>query len=170
VIVAVVLLYCFYASYSGNGLTKLKDNLKKLQKDMHLTHSETESYDSGETESSNASTASKTGSASTTGSAGTAASAVSTPTAELTLYYAMWCGYSKMFLPEWEKFTKYAAANLHGLKVSSIRCEDGNEPVCSQKGVQGYPTIKLYLKNGQEVMYQGERNSAALTAFVKKYL
>lgn len=89
---------------------------------------------------------------------------------EIVLYYATWCGYSRMFLPEWEKFEGYAKTNIPNLKVSSIRCEGGNENVCTQKGVDGYPTTILYLNNGQEVQFNGERTSQQLVDFVKKYL
>jgi hypothetical protein len=87
---------------------------------------------------------------------------------ELVLYYAMWCGYSRAFLPEWEKFEGYAKSNLPNLKVSGVRCEDGNEATCSQKGVEGYPTVILYLKNGKEITFSGERNMDALIKFVKE--
>ena len=91
-------------------------------------------------------------------------------TNELVLYYATWCGYSRMFLPQWEEFTTYAKANLPQLKITPIRCEDGNESVCTQKGVQGYPTVILYLANGQEITFAGDRTKDGLVTFVSKYL
>jgi len=90
------------------------------------------------------------------------------PAAEIVLYYAMWCGYSKMFLPEWEKFETYAAANLPNLKVSKIRCEDGNEAVCSQKGVDAFPNVILYIRGGAEIPFSGDRTSVKLVEFVNK--
>jgi thioredoxin-like negative regulator of GroEL len=90
------------------------------------------------------------------------------PKDEIILYYATWCGYSRMFLPEWEKFVAYAKDNLPSVKVSSIRCEDGNEAVCTQKGVEGYPTIILYLKNGEQIQFAGERNTKQLSDFIRK--
>ena len=88
--------------------------------------------------------------------------------AEIVLYYATWCGYSRMFLPEWDKFVEYAKANLSNVKVTGIRCEDGNEAVCLQKGVQGYPTIILYPKHDTEINYGGERKAEKLIEFVNK--
>jgi len=89
---------------------------------------------------------------------------------EIILYYATWCGYSRMFLPEWEKFSKFAKSNLPQVKVSQIRCEGGNENTCKQKGVQGYPTVILYPTNGTEVIFSGERNSDELVKFVQTHL
>lgn len=88
------------------------------------------------------------------------------PKDELILYYAMWCGYSKQFLPEWEKFEAYAKRNFPNVLVSRVRCEDGNEATCSQKGVEGYPTVILYKENGEK-HFEGERTFDALVKFVQ---
>ena len=89
------------------------------------------------------------------------------PSSEIILYYAMWCGHSRSFLPEWEKFEEYAKTNLPNIRVSKVRCEDGNETTCSQKGINGYPTVMLYLKSGEEKLYEGDRTLNGLIKFVK---
>lgn len=86
------------------------------------------------------------------------------------LYYAEWCGYSRMFLPEWEKFEKYAKDNLTNIRVDKVRCEGGNEAVCQQKGVEGYPTVILTLKNGKDITFTDERTSEKLIEFIRKNL
>lgn len=91
-------------------------------------------------------------------------------TNELVLYYATWCGYSKQFLPEWEKFVEYAKNNLPHLKVTGVRCEGGNEPICMQKGIEGYPMVMLYMYDGREIPFEGDRTKDALVAFVSKNL
>ena len=93
-----------------------------------------------------------------------------TKSIEIILYYAMWCGYSRQFLPEWEKFEKYAKDNLPTIKVTRMRCEGGDEATCTQKGVEGYPTVILYLGNGQEIPFNGNRTSKDIIDFVKKYI
>lgn len=89
----------------------------------------------------------------------------------LILYHASWCGYCKMFLPEWEKFQKYAQENLPNLDVKSIVCEGKNENICKQKGVMGYPTVKLY-KNQNEmtngITFEEDRKLEKLVEFVNK--
>ena len=86
---------------------------------------------------------------------------------EIILYYASWCGYSRMFLPEWEKFEKYVKGNLP-LRIRKIRCESENEVLCLEKDIPGYPTVILYPKNETEIVFDGERTFEGLKSFVQK--
>ena len=56
-------------------------------------------------------------------------------------YYADWCGHCKAFKKGFEK----AATNLEGLvKFGAVNAE--NNPSTTQAaGVQGYPSIKIYM-------------------------
>lgn len=92
------------------------------------------------------------------------------PDGELILYYANWCGFSRMFLPEWEKFENYAKENLSNLKVTRVLCEGGNEATCFQKGVEGYPTVILYRKDGSEETFMDDRTSDKLVQFINNKL
>lgn len=85
---------------------------------------------------------------------------------EIILYYALWCGHSRNFLPEWEKFEQYAKANMPHLRVSRMRCEDGDEATCQQKGIEGYPTVVLYFGNGTERIFDGQRKMESLVEFI----
>lgn len=87
-------------------------------------------------------------------------------TAEMVLYYTSWNGYSKTFLPEWERFEHYAVQNFKNLRVKQILCDGGNEPICMQRGVEGYPTIMLYLDDGTEIKFDRERSFQSLIDFV----
>lgn len=89
---------------------------------------------------------------------------------EIILYYAMWCGHSRSFLPEWEKFEVFAKEKLPFVRVSKIRCEDGNEATCSQKGVEGFPMVILYSKTGVEKTFEKERTMEKLVEFVNENL
>lgn len=89
---------------------------------------------------------------------------------EIVLYYASWCGYSRVFLPEWQKFAQWAEANAKQLKVTSIRCESGNEEQCMEKGIRGYPTVVFYPKEGTEKVFNGDRTAEKLTDFIKTNL
>jgi len=90
------------------------------------------------------------------------------PKMEIILYYAMWCGYSKMFLPEWEKFEK-CSNKFPTLKISKVRCEGDMEQMCVQKGINGYPMVILY-KDNKEIPFEGDRTADQLVEFVKKHL
>jgi hypothetical protein len=52
----------------------------------------------------------------------------------------------------------------------SVRCEDGNEATCQQKGVKGYPSVILYLTDGSEHTFDGKRTAGGVTNFVKQYI
>jgi thiol-disulfide isomerase/thioredoxin len=81
---------------------------------------------------------------------------------QLVLYYASWCPVCQQMYPEWEKFK---TRTIPGLKISEVRCEDGNETMCMQKGVKGYPTIIMYLSGGKEIEYTGIRTDTAIYKF-----
>ena len=85
---------------------------------------------------------------------------------EVIMYYATWCGYSKMFLPIWEKFEEHAAKYMPRLVVRKLRCEGGDERTCFEKGVEGYPTVILYPKNDTEVVFKNDRTLEELIKFV----
>ncbi|KAF9963191.1 protein disulfide isomerase (PDI) protein [Mortierella alpina] len=90
-------------------------------------------------------------------------------------FYAPWCGHCKNLVPQY----KAAAENLRGIaKLGAIDCDnDMNKPLCSQYGIQGFPTIKVFppSKSGKKGVkypqdYQGERTAAAIAKHVVKML
>ena len=87
---------------------------------------------------------------------------------EIVLYYVSWCPHCKTLMPEWDKFETHAKNNLSWLKVSKIQCEDSNAAMCSQKGVEGFPTIIFYDQNGKTNIYDGDRKMEAIADFANK--
>lgn len=87
---------------------------------------------------------------------------------EIVLYYAMWCGFSRSFLPEWEKFEIYAKENLPGIKVIRMQCEDGLEKACQLKGVEQFPMVIYYPVGKNQVMFEKERTMDKLIEFVNE--
>lgn len=57
-------------------------------------------------------------------------------------FYAPWCGHCQNLKPEYIK----AAKSLKGLaNLAAIDCDDSNnKQLCSQYGVRGFPTIKIF--------------------------
>lgn len=82
----------------------------------------------------------------------------------ITLYHANWCGFCKMFLPEWNAFEEYAKANISNITVNTILCEGDNEKKCEH--LKGFPTVILH-KNNESILYTGQRTKDDLIKFVK---
>jgi len=91
----------------------------------------------------------------------------STVKPKLILYYAMWCGYSRQFLPEWEKFEQYATENLKNINIEKINCEGDNESICNKKGVPGFPYIVLEKSDGKILPFDGDRTVEELVKFLQ---
>ncbi len=85
--------------------------------------------------------------------------------AEIVLFYASWCGHSKTFLGIWRQFVEEAKKEFQDLKLTEIRCEGDNQNFCSEVGVEGYPTVVLYIGDKQ-YMFNEERTVEKLKAFV----
>ena len=57
-------------------------------------------------------------------------------------FYAPWCGHCQNLKPAYDK----VASSLKGIvKVAAIDCDDEkNKRTCSEYGVQGFPTLKIF--------------------------
>ncbi|CAL5222385.1 g4741 [Coccomyxa viridis] len=72
-------------------------------------------------------------------------------------FYAPWCGHCRNLAPKWSKVAKA----LQGVaKVGAINCDD-EKSLCSEHGVQGFPTIKAFV-NGRMIDYNGDRSAGHL--------
>jgi thiol-disulfide isomerase/thioredoxin len=91
----------------------------------------------------------------------------SSPSAEknkFVLYYAPWCGYSKSFLPIWEKFKDFAnksqVSNVEIIEIDCVKEED------KCKKINGFPTIILYKPDGKEIPFNDARTVEKLYSFI----
>jgi len=78
-------------------------------------------------------------------------------------FYAPWCGHCKKLAPTWEELATKSKGKFNVAKVDCTVEKD----VCTEKGVRGYPTIKLFVE-GQVHDYSGQRTIEAFTSFVEK--
>lgn len=85
---------------------------------------------------------------------------------KIVLYYANWCGYSRTFLPEWEKFESFAREQLSEVAVEKILCEGSDAEKCSH--LKGFPTVILY-KNNDAITFSGNRTTSDLVQFVRSH-
>lgn len=75
-------------------------------------------------------------------------------------FYAPWCGHCKKLAPEWAQ----AATNLKGqVKVGKLDATV-EKTTASKYGINGYPTIKIFLPGSSEPEeYSGGRDAASIT-------
>jgi len=79
-------------------------------------------------------------------------------------FYAPWCGHCKRLAPEYEK----AAHELEGKgALAKVDCT-AEQTVCSKYDVKGYPTVKLFKKDGSHSEYPGGRTADAIVKFMEK--
>ncbi|KAI0091553.1 hypothetical protein BDY19DRAFT_931045 [Irpex rosettiformis] len=76
-------------------------------------------------------------------------------------FIAPWCGHCQRMAPEYSK----AALGLYPLvPIYAVNCDkDSNKRLCSEQGVQGFPTIKLYPRGsrGQPLLFDGPDRTAS---------
>jgi len=82
-------------------------------------------------------------------------------------YHASWCGFCKLFKPEFEKFENKIKNNGINVKIEQIECNEETKKECSF--LNGYPTV-LFIKNNKIIPYDGERKAKELYNFVLKNL
>ena len=78
----------------------------------------------------------------------------------LVWYYADWCGHCHMMKDEWEKLEK-SKPNVNLARVSDKFTSDEDE-------IMGYPTIKLFVKKSEPIIYQGSRDMNSFKDFLKE--
>lgn len=83
---------------------------------------------------------------------------------KLVLYYAMWCGYSRQFLPIWEQI-RTVITNTPDLNTvcEQYDCEAQKQ---NCQGVRGFPSIMLIKPDGTQIPYQQDRSPEAILAFI----
>jgi len=79
-------------------------------------------------------------------------------------FYAPWCGHCKNLAPTWTEMAEEINPDAEWeAQIVSVDCTQHKE-VCSDNGVKGYPTLKLFIPGVAEgTKYQGARSKQALT-------
>ncbi|KAI9333202.1 disulfide-isomerase [Zopfochytrium polystomum] len=83
--------------------------------------------------------------------------------------YAPWCGHCKALAPVWEELGKTLSGDNDSVIVAKMDGTENDLPVGVKFQVQGFPTLKLFLAESNEVVdYTGDRTLEALFAFLKE--
>jgi len=79
-----------------------------------------------------------------------------------------WCGWSKKFQPEWDKFSKHVN-KLDNIKALDIKCDNdvNNIKLASKYNVPGYPYIIIIIDNKEPIVYNGKRTSNDLIEYIQ---
>lgn len=89
----------------------------------------------------------------------------SQPKVKIYNFNTSWCGWSKKFQPEWDRFTELCR-HMDNVEVYDIKCDiEENKNKCKDFNIPGYPTIIAEVDN-KKLNYNGERKSEKLVEFV----
>jgi hypothetical protein len=87
----------------------------------------------------------------------------------LTLYYTDWCGYSRMFLPEWAKIKESEISTL--VNFEQYECDNAAQK-CAENKIRGFPSLILHKADGKKVNFPDtlKRDLNGVISFVKSNL
>lgn len=76
-------------------------------------------------------------------------------------FNTLWCGWSKRFQPEWDKFSE-SVKNNPNIEAIDVKCDNPeNEDMCKNYDVPGFPCI-IIEKNNIKTQYNGPRTAEAI--------
>jgi len=85
----------------------------------------------------------------------------------LVMFYAPWCGHCKRLKPEFEKSSGDLLANDPPVSLVKVDCTEGGKDVCGRFEVRGYPTLKIFRSGELSQDYNGPREAAGITKYMK---
>merc|ERR1712088_1245787 len=85
----------------------------------------------------------------------------------LVMFYAPWCGHCKRLKPEFEKAASGLLANDPPVTLSKVDCTEGGKATCGRFDVKGYPTLKIFRHGELSSDYNGPREAAGITKFMR---
>lgn len=82
-------------------------------------------------------------------------------------FYAPWCGHCKNLAPEYEQAATALKGRSEDISLAKIDCV-GNQDICTEHGVGGFPTIYVFENGKKAGQYQGPRKADDITQYMIK--
>lgn len=79
------------------------------------------------------------------------------------------CGHCKRLAPEYEKAATTLAADDPPIPLAKVDCP-ANNALCSEYGVTGYPTLKIFRGGEYSSDYQGPRSAGKIKIGGRRFL
>ena len=91
---------------------------------------------------------------------------ITPPNVTITNFNTEWCGWSKRFQPEWDKFCESEELKQKtNITVRDIKCDNtNNDIICNN--ITGFPTVVVEIDD-KRTLYDGGRTSNDLIEFIK---
>lgn len=87
--------------------------------------------------------------------------------AALVMFYAPWCGHCKRMKPEFEAAAKVLIENDPPVHLIKVDCTEAGKDTCSEFGVSGYPTLKIFKGGEKAADYNGPREKNGIVKFMQ---
>ena len=82
-------------------------------------------------------------------------------------FNTLWCGYSKQFQPNWDKFADMNDDS--DVEIVDVKCDnETNKELCGKYSIPGFPTV-LFVKGDKIAEYSGDRSVEDLKSALENF-
>merc|ERR1719253_107545 len=96
-------------------------------------------------------------------------------------FFANWCSHCREFHPTWEQIAKKIhgesggapqmfadrEGTMRGVRLIKMNCVDFKD-ICNEKGIDAYPSLRLYKADGTFSVFEGKRDEADLIRWIER--